>query len=38
MPRPIKKFVPKCIHILVRTNGVTVCSKCKIKSISYLSQ
>lgn len=41
MPKQIKKhtprvFVPLCVHEYIKKDGITTCSKCKIKSISYL--
>ena len=35
--RPVKKLTPSCEHEYIRTDGVTICSKCNIKSISYLT-
>lgn len=34
-----KKYInqPKCNHLFVKNNGITICTKCKIKSILYLT-
>lgn len=31
-----KVVVPTCIHDYIKIDGITICSKCDFKAISYL--
>ena len=33
--KPVKKEI--CQHEFIKNNGITTCSKCKLKSILYLT-
>jgi hypothetical protein len=35
--QPARKLAPKCIHEYIKSDGSTTCSKCTLKSISYLT-